>query len=299
MTSTRSGNLLAAFSFLLWGLTPLYYQLLPNSSTDDLLAIRIIVSVPFTAVLVYVLRNQWPKLVEIFSDRKSLMFATLASVVYCVSWYTFTWAMTNNHVMDASLAFFISPLMMVTLGFFIFRERMSIGKWCALLFALIGVMYQVVQYGQVPTIALTMALAFTIYGWCKKNIAYSWDVSLFVEALVLAPVALFYLLSHPSELVAANLTSNFATLALYLGSGPITLLPLIFYSMAVRRTDMSNIGLMQYIEPSLQFFLAITVFGEAFDRVKMVGFSFIWLGLVFIAFETLMTKYVRHKRLSH
>ncbi len=151
-------------------------------------------------------------------------------------------------------------------------------------------MYQLVLFGHIPYIALTMAICFTIYGWCKKKISYSWDICLFVEVLALTPFAVAFLV-YKSAYVGLEFTgTEWGTALLYLGAAPVTILPLVFYSMSVRMTDMSNIGLMQYIEPSLQFLLAVIVFGEAFDYVKAVSFGFIWLGLVFIVIESVMKR---------
>ena len=247
------------------------------------------------ALLVVLLRGKLPNIRGILEDRGSLKYAFLASLIYCVSWYTFTWAITHNHVLESSLAFFISPITMVALGYFAYKEPISSGKFLAIVFACIGVLYQLVLFGHIPYIALTMAICFTIYGWFKKKISYSWDISLFVEALTLVPFALAFLFYQSSHGGLEFTHSGLSTALLYIGAAPVTILPLVFYSMSVRMTDMSNIGLMQYIEPSLQFLLAVIVFGEAFDYVKAVSFGFIWLGLMFIIVETIVKRRVAYK----
>ncbi|MCL9779984.1 EamA family transporter RarD [Vibrio sp. S4M6] len=296
MNTVRFGNILAALSFVAWGLTPLYYQFLPNASTEEMLAVRIIASVPLLALLTLLLRGSWPNIKQIIADKRSLWYAFLASLIYCVSWYTFTWAITNEHVLQASLAFFISPITMVALGYFAYREPISLGKFLAVAFAIVGVMYQLVLFGHVPYLALSMAVCFTIYSWFKKKISYSWETSLFVEALTLVPFALLFLLYKQHNTGLEFTESGWGTAMLYLGAAPVTILPLALYSMSMRMTDMSNIGLMQYIEPSLQFLLAVIVFGEAFDYVKAVSFGFIWIGLLFIIVEPLIKKRLSYMR---
>lgn len=291
MPEHRLGNGMAAFSFLLWGLLPLYYQYLPNAATDELLAMRLIASVPLGALIVLVITKRLPSFAAIWADKRSLAYSIGATLVMSVSWCAFTWALTNDRVIDASLGFFISPIAMMALGVVLLKETLSLGKKVALVLACIGLGYQIIHYGQIPYIALTMAIFFALYGWCKKKVNYNWSTGLFVEALVLLPIALIYMCYKEFTLGAESLNSGITTLALYLGAAPATLLPLVFYSIAIRYTTISSIGLMQYIEPTVQFFLAIYFFGEAFDEVKLVSFSFIWAGLVFTCFDSMRYRY--------
>lgn len=283
------GNWMAAIAFFLWGLLPLYYQFLPSAQPDELLAIRVIASVPLAWLIVLACRKG-AALKTVWQDRSSLWYALLGNGVMSISWVAFTWAMTHNRVMDASLGFFISPLTMNALGIFVLKETISRGKKWALLLAFIGLSYQIYQYGQVPYIALLMAVFFTLYGWCKKKIRYEWSVSLLMEAVTLAPLAVGYLLfkAVTSEVVAFE--SGWQTLMLYIGSAPMTLIPLVFYSIALRLTTMSTVGLMQYIEPTIQFLLAVWFFGELFDQVKAVSFAFIWVGLILTVTETVIKR---------
>ncbi|HAS6346793.1 EamA family transporter RarD [Vibrio sp. IRLE0018] len=290
MKTSSYGNLMAAISFLIWGLTPIYYRFLPSAATDELLALRIIASVPVGVVLVWIMTKHWPNFHQVMTDKRSLLFTLIASLLMCISWSTFTWALTHDRVIDASLGFFISPLMMVALGVIILKESLSLGKKLAIAFATLGLTYQVVDYGEVPYIALTMGVFFTFYGFCKKKVAFDWSTTLFLEALLLMPFALVYMMYKHSLGDAVALSSDIETLLFYLGSGPVTIAPLIFYSIAIRCTDMSNIGLMQYIEPTLQFILAVVIFGELFDQTKMISFGLIWFGLMCIIAETLTTR---------
>ncbi|ELQ2335259.1 EamA family transporter, partial [Vibrio vulnificus] len=188
---------------------------------------------------------------------------------------------------------FISPLMMVALGVLVLKETLSPGKKLAIFFAALGLGYQIVHYGEIPYVALTMGVFFTLYGFCKKKIAYDWSTTLFFEALLLAPVATIYMAMKYAQGDAVSLSSDLSTLLLYLGSGPVTIAPLIFYSIAIRYTNMTNIGLMQYIEPTLQFLLAVFIFAEYFDQVKMVSFGLIWFGLLLTIAETLTNRVKR------
>ncbi|RZP96365.1 EamA family transporter RarD [Vibrio vulnificus] len=293
MKTTSYGNIMAAISFLIWGLTPIYYRLMPSAQMDELLAMRIIASVPVGLVLVYFITGKLPEFRRVWHDKRSLLYTLIAALLMCISWSTFTWALTNDRVIDASLGFFISPLMMVALGVLVLKETLSPGKKLAIFFAALGLGYQIVHYGEIPYVALTMGVFFTLYGFCKNKIAYDWSTTLFFEALLLAPVATIYMAMKYAQGDAVSLSSDLSTLLLYLGSGPVTIAPLIFYSIAIRYTNMTNIGLMQYIEPTLQFLLAVFIFAEYFDQVKMVSFGLIWFGLLLTIAETLANRVKR------
>lgn len=295
MSEQRLGNWMAAISFFLWGILPLYYRFLPNAAMDELLAVRLLASIPCGLIIVLAVTKTWPKWRTIWADKYSLKLTFIGSLMMSISWTAFIWALTNDRVIDASLGFFISPLMMSALGVFVLGETLSSGKKVALFLAAIGLSYQVVQYGQVPVIALMMAIFFTLYGWCKKKIRYDWSTCLFMEAVVMLPIALGYLLYKESTIGTESLHQGWDTFALYFGAAPATLIPLVFYSIAIRLTTMSTVGLMQYIEPSIQFFIAIFLFGEIFDDVKLVSFSFIWAGLLFTVLETMRSRYKLHR----
>ncbi|EPI8784620.1 EamA family transporter RarD [Vibrio parahaemolyticus] len=298
MNHRHYGNFMAALSFVIWGLLPVYYRFLPNAAMDELLAWRIIGSVPVGILIVYAVTRDWPNWSQVWRDKKSLWYTFVASSLMCISWSAFTWALTHHRVIDASLGFFIGPLVSVALGVFVLGDKLSKGQLIAILLATCGVLYQVFQYGQLPFVALTMGLFFALYGLYKKKINYDWSTTLFIEALVLAPFALGYLLFKQWTTGELASSVDTTTLLLYFGSAPITILPLIFYSIAIRITNLSTVGLMQYIEPSLQFILAVVFFGELFDDVKAVTFAFIWVGLLLTIFEG-VAKGIKRKRLAN
>ncbi|WP_029835491.1 EamA family transporter RarD [Vibrio parahaemolyticus] len=298
MNHRHYGNFMAALSFVIWGLLPVYYRFLPNAAMDELLAWRIIGSVPVGILIVYGVTRHWPNWSQVWRDKKSLWYTFVASSLMCISWSAFTWALTHHRVIDASLGFFIGPLVSVALGVFVLGDKLSKGQLIAILLATCGVLYQVFQYGQLPFVALTMGLFFALYGLYKKKINYDWSTTLFIEALVLVPFALGYLLFKQWTTGELASSVDTTTLLLYFGSAPITILPLIFYSIAIRITNLSTVGLMQYIEPSLQFILAVVFFGELFDDVKAVTFAFIWVGLLLTIFEG-VAKGIKRKRLAN
>lgn len=291
MSEQRLGNWMAALSFFLWGILPLYYQFLPNAAMDELLPVRLLASIPCCLLICLAVTRKLPNIKQAWADKRSLKLTFIGTVVMSLSWTAFIWALTHNRVIDASLGFFITPLMMCALGVMVFGEVLSPGKKIALTLATIGLSYQIIQYGEMPFIALIMAIFFSLYGLCKKKIAYSWSTCLFMEALLLAPFAIGYLLFKELTVGSVIVQADLNTLLLYMGAAPATLIPLVFYSIAIRLTSMSTVGLMQYIEPSIQFLLAIFLFNEMFDEVKAISFGLIWIGLLLTILETSRNRY--------
>ena len=297
MQTHRVGNALAAFSFMLWGILPLYYQFLPQANINDLLALRIIFSVPFMFAVMVILRRPMPSFAVVWQDKRSLIMTALAGLIMCVSWYAFTWAMTHDQVLAASLGFFINPLFAIALGVLFLKEKLSAAQKAAVVLAAMGIAYQVWSYGELPWISLIMGSFFALYGLCKKFIKYDALTSVTLEAALLAPFALIYVLMTGFAGTSTALGADTSTLLLYIGSAPITLAPLIFFALAISRTSLTMVGLMQYIEPTLQFLLAIFLFGEVFDDVKAISFGFIWLGLILCSLEAISNMF--HRRIRH
>ncbi|OAN13007.1 permease [Photobacterium jeanii] len=298
MQSQRAGNALAAFSFVLWGLLPLYYQYLPQANINDLLALRIVFSVPCMFLICMMLRQPLPKLAELLKDKRSLVMAFIAGLIMCVSWYAFTWAMTHGQVLAASLGFFINPLFAIALAVFFLKERLSHAQVMAVILGILGIGYQVWHYGELPWISLIMGSFFALYGLCKKNIRFDAMTSVTLEAALLAPLAIGFLAWTYIDGTSTALYADSSTLMLYIGSAPVTLAPLVFFALAINRTSLTMVGLMQYIEPSLQFILAVVLFNEVFDGVKAVSFGFIWLGLILCTLEAVLRMVKRRKRMQ-
>ncbi|NRB24995.1 EamA family transporter RarD [Shewanella sp.] len=299
--TTFQGNALAAFAFLLWGLMPLYFQMLPGADTNELQAFRITFSLPFMLAVILIMGQKLPSLAALKADKRSLALCGLAAVIMCVSWYHFTWAITHGQVLAASLGFFINPLFAIALGVMFLGDKLSRAQTIAVMLGSCGIGYLIYSYGELPWSSLFMGGCFALYGLCKKFIRFDSLTSVTVEAALLMPFALSYLfwlgITDQSMALAQFSTSDTDTwsqLLLYMGVAPITLIPLIFFSLAISRTSLSMIGLMQYIEPSMHFLLAVVLFNEYFDHVKAVSFALIWTGLLLCTLEALPA--LRHKR---
>lgn len=296
MTSSTKGSLIAALSFVLYGLLPLYYHFLPGANMNELLAFRILSSVPTMMLLILLVTGKNIDFMAIWRDKRSLLLCLVASLVMSVSWYAFTWALTNQQVLAASLGFFINPLMAIALGALCLKERLSPGQKIAVVLALIAIGLKVLFSGELPMLALLMATFFALYGLVKKFIRYDALTAVTVEAIVLVPIALpLVLFWHIDGNLQAS-SEGASLFWLFVGVGPVSLIPLVLFSLAVERTSLTMIGLMQYIEPSLQFILATLLFGELFDLKQGITFGLIWLGLLICTREGWLNHRLRQRR---
>ena len=290
MTQSKKGNALAALAFVFWGMLPLYYQLLPNADTKELLALRLIASLPIMLLLAKFAGAGTASLATIFADKKSLFMCFVSTALMSVSWYAFIWALTHGQVLAASLGFFITPLFVILFGVLFLREKLSAGQQLAVLFGLAGLGFQIWQYGELPWISLVMGGVFALYGLAKKWVRYDAITSVTVETAWLVPAALIYMIWQIADGSSAAINGGTTTFMLYLGAAPMTLIPVLLFSMAVRYTSLTMVGIFQYIEPSLQFVLALLVFGEAFDGIKAISFALIWCGLLACSCEVLLRR---------
>lgn len=267
----RSGVALAIFSYILWGITPLFYRLLPGAEPLELLAERLIWSVPILFLVRLIIKNKslWR---EVWSDKQSIILCLFSSSVMAISWTTFTYALTHGQVLAASLGYFINPLFSILLGVLFLRERLVFAEKMAVIFICAGVGYQIWQYGELPILALVMGSAFAVYGLIRKFIRFDVITSLFLEALWLLPIAIaitWWLASHGLSAVTQG---DWQIKVLYMLAAPVTIIPLLFFTAAIKRTSLTVIGLAQYIEPTIQFLLAVFLFNELLIGSKVLVF---------------------------
>ncbi|WP_205438449.1 EamA family transporter RarD [Edwardsiella tarda] len=279
-----NGPLLAVLSFILWGITPLYYKLLNDANAFELLAQRLFWSVPLLLALrlLFKQRTTWR---AVWQDKRSLYCCLLGGAIMSVSWTTFIYALTHNLVLDASLGYFTNPLFAIALGVIFLHDRLTPFQRLAVLLAIIGLGYQIILLGRVPVLALVMGITFAFYGLVRKYIRYDIMTSLTLETLWMLPLAIgitFWLqLNGESGLTGVSSTHYL----LYILTAPVTYAPLLLFAAAIKRTSLTVVGLAQYVEPSLQFLLAVLLFGEPINVAKMVSFSLIWLGLALCIYE--------------
>ncbi|WP_298773345.1 EamA family transporter RarD [uncultured Shewanella sp.] len=278
MNRSLQGNLIAIAAFAVWGLTPLFYGVLDGQNTFELLAHRIIWSVPVVFLFGYLMNIRFD-FIQILADKRSLFYSFLAASVMCVSWYAFIYAVTHKQVLTASLGFFINPLITIALSIVLLKEKPTTGQALAIVLSVVGVGYLILTTGKLPILALLMGGFFALYGVLKKQVRYDAMTSVMVESVVLFPFALGFVTYEIATGSSVFMHSSPVTQFYFILTAPVTLVPVILFSLALRRTSLTAIGLIQYLEPSLQFILATWIFGEVLDIHRLITFSFIWLGL--------------------
>lgn len=285
----RSGIIYAALAFLCWGLFPIYFHALDEVPPMQILAHRMLWSLGFLLV-VLLLRRQWKWLSVVRQPRVFFSFV-LSALLLSANWLVYIWSVTNHHVIEASLGYFINPLVNIMLGYLILKERLRTIQWVAIAIAALGVGWLTWQTGTVPWIALFLAFSFGSYGLLRKTAALGALEGLSFETIVLFPLAAAYVtwLTLQGQNVFINTDSD-TTRVLLVMAGPLTAIPLLLFASGARRIPLSILGLLQYLSPTLQFLLGVWLFKEAFTADRLVGFVLIWGALVLFAGEGLLRR---------
>ncbi len=283
--TASSGAVLAFGAFLCWGLFPLYFKQVAAVPAVEMLANRVVWSLVFVTFLLTVIRG-WPAVLAVFPNRRLMAILTLSAVVISINWGVFIWAIANNRILEASLGYYINPLVSVVLGVAVLRERLRPAQWAAVGLAATGVAYQVVGLGVFPWVALTLAFSFGFYGLIRKTAAVDAFSGLFIETLILGPLALAYLAWLAAAGQVAFGRGDWQLDAWIAASGVITALPLILFVAGAKRIRLSTLGLLQYVVPTGHFVLAVFVYGEPFTSGTLVTFACIWAALAVYSFDT-------------
>jgi chloramphenicol-sensitive protein RarD len=268
----------AALAFTWWGLFPLYFRIVTTVAPAEVLAHRIVWCLALLLGLLGA-RRQWTWLGEVLHRPKVLGAFAASALLLSANWLTYIWSVNNGHVVDASLGYFITPLVNVLLGYSLLHERPRRAQWVALALASLGVAWLTWQTGRPPWIALGLAVTFGCYGLLRKVAALGALEGLTLETLLLAPLALVALVVWSAQGHASFPASDLRTNLWLIALGPITAVPLLLFAAGARRLSMTTLGLLQYIGPSIQFVLGVWIFREPFTPARLVGFGLIWLAL--------------------
>ncbi|MCJ1655330.1 EamA family transporter RarD [Staphylococcus sp. NRL 16/872] len=289
----KKGILFALGAHLLWGVLPIYWRLIGGISAFEILAYRIVLSMIFMILMVFVLRKSQTfqrDLNHLFTHPIQLVAIIVAGYVITINWGTFIWAVSNGHVLQSSLGYYINPLVSILLAFIFLKERFNKFESLAILFAAIGVLYMTIRVGEFPIISLMLAFSFGIYGLLKKLVQVEAISGITIECIVTAPAGLIYMI-YLWQTHQASVGLNMDTFWLMF-SGAVTAIPLILFSAGARRIPLSLTGFIQYVSPTLIFLLGIFVFKEQFDVHQFVTFIFIWIGIALYS----ISQYVKMKR---
>ena len=284
-TEQRKGAIFACLAFFMWGLAPIYFKMIQHVSAFEILMHRVIWSVMFLILVVSVL-NYWDKIKRILIQPKLILMLVVTSTLLGFNWGLFIWAINNNHMLDASLGYYINPLLNVLLGMVFLNERLRKLQGAAVALAFTGVLLQLISFGSFPVVAFSLATSFALYGLLRKKLQVDALPGILIEALILLPVALTYWwLMAPTE--TSNLPANdWLTNALLVSAGIVTTLPLLCFTGAAKRLQYTTLGFFQYIGPSLMFILAVVFYGEVFDAERVITFACIWSALAIFSWDS-------------
>jgi chloramphenicol-sensitive protein RarD len=283
----RKGVVLAASSYVAWGLFPAYFRLLRTVSPVEVLAHRMIWSLVFLC-FVLAFRRQWSWLRPLTRQPRLVVGFAVSAALLSGNWFLYIWAINGGHVIDASLGYFINPLVNIVLGFVLLQERLRPAQWFAVVIAALGVSWLTWQGHHFPWISIVLALTFGIYGLMRKVAALGPLEGLSLETLLLFPLAAAYLAWTVFIGTNAFIHADFALRFLVMAAGPITAIPLLLFAAGARSIRLSTLGLLQFIAPTLQLLLGILMFHEPFGGARMWGFVIIWAALALFSAEFLL-----------
>ena len=283
-TELQLGIFYALGAYLMWGFAPIYFKNLEFIPVNEILAHRVIWSVVVTGILITILKS-WSDVWKIICSRKKLLLLFVSTLLISCNWMVFIWAINNDRMLEASLGYFINPIINVVLGLIFLKESLSRIKWIAVGLAFIGVLIQIIGLGTLPWVSLVLPISFAFYGLVRKKIKVESLTGLFIETLLVAPIALYYLVNIADSEYANMLNNSYGLNIWLMLAGVVTAFPLIFFGQAALRLKLSTLGFFQYLAPSLLFLFATIVYGEELNIYKTITFAFIWSGIALFAFE--------------
>lgn len=291
-TSSRSGIFYALTAFTLWAIAPIYFKEMSFVPATEILAHRVIWSCILVLVLIVILRYT-EALKTVLQSRKVLLAMLGSTLLIGLNWGTFIWAVQNNKMLSASLGYYINPLISILLGVIFFKETLDRVKKAAVALCFCAVVFEVIQFGSLPWIALILAISFGFYGLIRKKIAVDSFTGMAIETAFMLPIALIYLVLSTSP--TANMFDNSATINwLLFAAGPVTMVPLMCFAAAANRVSMVTLGFFQYIGPTGMFFLAVFLYDEPLSPEKLTTFVLIWSALAMLIFDSV--RRLRHPR---
>jgi chloramphenicol-sensitive protein RarD len=282
------GVISAAWSYLIWGLLPIYWKLVDIVSSEEILANRVVWSFVFMVMLLAITKKisrLKETLQQLWAHKKQLVALILASLLISVNWFIYIWAVNSDHMIEASLGYYINPLVSVLLGLIILKEKLNIPQIASLVLAAIGVLVLTLNYGSFPWISVTLAISFGLYGLAKKMIKVDSAIGLTLETMIVTPLGVIYMVylfvQGNSSFFAISPTIDI----LLIGAGAATATPLLFFAIGAQKIPLSTLGFLQYIAPTISLMLGIFVYGEHFSKSHLLAFVFIWSALTIYSFS--------------
>jgi chloramphenicol-sensitive protein RarD len=279
----KKSAFLVAAAYALWGLFPIYFKTLNSVSPFQIMSHRMAWCFVFMLIIM-VLRGELPALIKVITWRTSLIYLCAGGIL-SLNWLTYVWAVNSGYILEASLGYFINPLVIVLLGVVFLKEKLRLTQWIPIGLATLAVGYITVQHGKLPWIALVLAFSFGIYSLIKKIAPLDALPGLTMETAMVFLPAVGFLLFENFRGQGTFLHAGASISLLLAASGIVSGVPLMLFSAGAQKIPLTLVGMLQYISPTIQFFLGVFLYGEAFDHTRVVGFSIIWLALLIYSLE--------------
>lgn len=281
--NSKNGVFYAVGAYCFWGVLPIYWKMLKSIPAGDILAHRIFWSFIFLAIII-TLTKRWQEFKQAFKSLRTVLAIAAASILISLNWLIYIWAVNNNHIIEASLGYYINPLFTIMLGGLVLGEKLDKWQVVALTFALVGVGVITIEYGSIPWVALTLAISFALYGLAKKMSSLSSLNGLTAETMMVAPLAmsfLFFQVAGSSE-TYAHLTFTLSILIPL--TGVVTSVPLLLFAQGAKRISLTTLGFVQYLSPSISLLIGIFIYKEPFTIAHQICFGLIWTAIGIYSF---------------
>lgn len=282
---TVFGVCLGSASFLIWGLSPIYWKMLSEVPIFEVVIHRVVWSFIFLLLLIFI-QGRWKELIAAMKNWRTLLILVFTALTVSCNWLVYIWAINNDHVLQASLGYYINPLVNVLLGLVFLKEKLRRLQTVAVVLAGIGVLYLTVYYGEFPWVSLVLAFSFGFYGLIRKVVPVSSLTGLAIETLLLTIPAVVYLYLLDRSGKGVFLHTGFWTDFFLVGSFLVTAVPLLLFTLSARRLTLSTVGFMQYLAPTCMMLLGVFLYHEPFSSSQAVTFVLIWLALLVYSFDS-------------
>lgn len=289
------GLIYAISAYVLWGIVPLFWKQISHIDSVEIVMHRMLWSCVLVVGLIAIL-GQWQQFKPLFRQPQLLARLLLASILVSINWAVFIWAVNAGFIVEASMGYFINPLISALFGFLIFKEDLRTGHWIALSMVFVAVAYLIIGYGSVPYVALTLASTFACYGAVKKTIALPATHGLAIEtAFMVLPAAAYLIYLDQSGVGAFGADLGISTMLIL--CGVVTLVPLLLFAAAAKRVTLTALGMSQYVGPSLQLVIGVMIYNEPFGSERFIAFGLIWLAIVVFTMDELNHQRRRRRQL--
>jgi chloramphenicol-sensitive protein RarD len=285
----NKGSIYAICAYFLWGIFPVYWKMIHSVPAIEIIGHRMVWSFIFVILIIF-LSGNWSNFRHSIKNPKYLLPFVLTAILLSVNWLTYVWAVNSGHIVETSLGYFINPLVSVLLGVFFLKERLRVWQWISVFLAGLGIGYLTWRYGSLPWIGLTLAFSFAFYGLIKKRASLNSIQGFAVETGIMFLPAIVYLMVIETSGRGALGNQSFWVICLLVFAGVATGLPLLLFGAAARKINLSTLGFLQYIAPTLQFLIGVLIYGESFTRENFLGFGLIWLALILFSIEAAFSR---------